>query len=263
MAYSAIQLEVRDTIAVLTLSRPHVFNAVDDTMASEVADACGQIQQNSDVRAVILTGAGDKAFCSGGDLTEFSDALERAPTESLKRMAFRHHIVDAVANLDRPVIAAINGYALGLGLALALASDIRLASESAQFGAPDTARGFVPLSGITQRLPRLVGRAKALEMMLTAERIDAREALRVGLVNMVTPQDKLLPETYDWAQRLAGKAPIAALFAKEAVHKGMDMTLEQGLRLEADLYFLLFSTQDRTEGITAFREKRTPQFTGQ
>lgn len=263
MAYSAIKYEERENIAFLTLSRPDVANAVNDTMAAELVEACQRVRQADDVRAVILTGAGDKSFCSGGDLTELSKITENTSPEKAESLVLRHNMIQAIASLDRPLIAAVNGYAIGMGLALALACDIRLASESAVFSAPDVGWGYIPLSGITQRLPRLVGRGKALEMLLTAQKVDAAEAKQIGLVNKVVPADRLLQEAQEWAKRLAVKAPIALRFAKEAVLKGMDLTLEQGLRLEADIYFLLFSTKDRTEGITAFREKRPPKFVGQ
>ena len=263
MADSTIKCEEKDGIASLTLSRPRVANALNDTMAIELIDACQRIRQRDDIRAVILSGAGEKGFCSGGDLIEFSETLDNHVAGVKRMLTLRANAVSALASLNRPVVAAVHGYALGIGLALALSCDIRLAAEGAIFASPDTGKGYIPMSGITQKLPRLVGRGRALEMLLTAEMVDAREALRIGLVSKVVPRERLLPEAQEWAKRLATKAPVALRFAQEAVNKGMDMTLEQGLRLEADLYFLLFSTQDRTEGITAFREKRTPQFTGQ
>jgi enoyl-CoA hydratase len=258
MAYTAIALEKKDHIATITLSRPRVLNAVDAQMAEELDDACRNIGQDEDIRAAIITGAGDRAFCAGGDLAQTSES----PTSPVEAFPQIFEVGNMLAAVDRPVVAAINGYALGLGLCLAMASDIRIAAENALLGVPDLARGHLPLSGITQRLARLVGRGAALEMLLTAEPIDAREAYRLGLVSKVVPPAKLMPEAQALAQKIASKGPIALRFAKEAVGKGMDLTLDQGLRLEADLYFLLHTTQDRTEGVKAFQEKRTPTFKG-
>ncbi|MBI4287714.1 MAG: enoyl-CoA hydratase/isomerase family protein [Chloroflexi bacterium] len=263
MAYSTIRFETKDSIAFVTLSRPQVANALNDTMAAEVADVCRTIQQQDEIRSVVLSGAGEKGFCAGGDLTQFGERLERNPDEIAPSLTGRADAVKAIADLDRPVVAAVHGYALGLGLALALACDFRLAAEDAIFSSPDTGKGYIPMSGITQRLPRLVGRGIAMEMLLTGQRVNAREAWRIGLVNKVVPNDRLLVEAGELAKLLASKAPVATRFAKEAVNKGMNLTLDQGLRLEADMYFLLFSTRDRTEGITAFREKRPPVFTGE
>jgi enoyl-CoA hydratase len=167
-----------------------------------------------------------------------------------------------VAAIEKPVIAAVNGDALGPGLELALSCDIRLASDRAKFGFPEVAEGFIPAGGGTQRLPRIVGRGKALELILTAETITAKEALEIGLVSKIMPPKELFTQAGSLAKDIAAKGPIALRFIKEAVNKGLDLTLEQGLRLEADLYFLLHTTADRTEGITAFLEKRKPKFKG-
>ena len=168
-----------------------------------------------------------------------------------------------VAGIEKPVIAAINGDALGQGLELALACDIRIASQKAHFGFPDVALGLIPSDGGTQRLPRIIGRGKALELILTAEIINAAEALEIGLVTKVVPAESLIAEVDALAKAIAGKAPISLRYIKEAINKGLDLTMEQGLRLEADLYFLLHTTGDRTEGIKAFQQKRPPEFKGQ
>jgi enoyl-CoA hydratase/carnithine racemase len=167
-----------------------------------------------------------------------------------------------VAGIDRPVIAAVDGDALGLGLEIALSCDIRIASEKARFGLPQVARGRIPLDGGTQRLPRIIGRGKAMELLLTAETISADEALEIGLVSKVVPPEALAGEVDKLAETIAAKGPIALRYLKEVVNKGLDMTLEQGLRLEADLYFLLHTTADRTEGIKSYLEKRPPKYKG-
>ncbi len=247
MPYTTIIYTKKGHIAHIILNRPEANNAINQPLARELEEICGQINQDDDIYVVTLSGAGD-AFCSG---SESGSA------------ALRCHPADAIASLDRPVIAAINGDALGQGLELALSCDIRLASARACFGLPQVAQGLIPMDGGTQRLPRIVGRGKALELLMTAATISAEEALEIGLVSRVVPPDKLSGEVEALAKNIATKGPVAVRYIKEAVNKGLDMTLEQGLRLEADLYFLLHTTTDRTEGIRAFLEKRPPQFKGQ
>ena len=178
-------------------------------------------------------------------------------------MSARYSVARTVASIEQPVIAAINGDALGQGLELALSCDIRLASHQARFSFPQVALGLMPTDGGTQRLPRIVGKGKAMELILAAQTISAEEAFEIGLVNKIVEQEKLAVEAEALARTLADKAPIALKYIKEAVNKGLDLTLEQGLRLEADLYFLLHTTTDRTEGIEAFLRKRPPRFKGQ
>jgi enoyl-CoA hydratase/carnithine racemase len=212
---------------------------------------------------VVITGAGDK-FCAGNELEYLTGTGMnlKAAVKKLRDNDIRYEVASAIALIDRPVIAAINGDALGQGLELALACDIRYASETANFGFPQTAAGLMPMDGGTQRLPRLIGRGKSLEMILSSEIIDAGEALNIGLVSQVVSQKELMEKTMAFASGMAAKAPIAMRYVKEAVNKGMDLTLDQGVRLEADLYFLIHTTADRTEGIKAFQEKRKPQFKG-
>lgn len=245
MPYTTILYTSKGHIARVIINRPEADNAINQQLTQELSEVCGQINQDDDIYVVIFTGAGDKAFCSGS---------EPEPAE------LRYRPAGAIASIDRPVIAAINGDALGQGLELALSCDIRLASQGARFGFPQVASGFIPVDGGTQRLPRIVGKGKALELILTAETISAGEAFEIGLVSEVVPREKLASEVETLAKTIAGKGPVALRFAKEAVNKGLDLTLEQGLRLEADLYFLLHTTADRTEGIKAFLEKRTSRF---
>jgi enoyl-CoA hydratase len=230
----------KEHIAFITLNRPEQDNIINQQLAQQMEEICSRVNQDDDIYVVVITGAGDKAFCGGSEVNS--------------------NVAAAVAGIDRPVIAAINGDALGEGLELALSCDIRLASDRARFGLPQVASGDIPMNGGTQRLPRLIGKGKALELIFTAETIDAEKALEIGLVSKVVPQGDLAAEVEALAQNLVNKAPISLRFVKEAVNKGMDLTLEQGLRLEADLYLLLHTTSDRTEGIKAFLEKRNPKF---
>ena len=258
MPYKTIIYERKEQVVWLSLNRPKVGNTINLEVANELVDACRAINQDDDVRAVIITGAGE-AFCSGCDLAE----LRSTPSDNLKVINAASLSSTAVAGLNCPVIAAVNGDALGAGLELALSCDIRICSENAHFGFPETSYGLIPGGGGTQRLPRIVGKGKATEMVITAEPIDAAESYRVGLVTKIVPRQRLAAEAEEIAGKLISRAPIAVRYAKEAVSKGMDMTLAQGLRLEADLSFLLQTTKDRAEGIKAFLEKRKATFKGE
>ena len=251
MCYEVIVYQKRGLVGNITLNRPETKNAINARLAQELVDVCAEVSQDEDIRVVTITGAGD-AFCVGTDRALPSEAL---PSELPS-------VAAPVAKLDCPVIAAINGDALGQGLELALACDFRIAAETARLGLPQIASGLIPWDGGTQRLPRLVGRAKALEIILLGEPISAKEAYRVGLVNKVVKLVELPLAVANVAREMASGAPVAVKYAKEAVDKGLELTLEQGLRLEADLYSLLQTTQDRIEGIAAFREKRPPTFEG-
>ena len=258
MTYESLTYEKKEQTVRLTLNRPGAGNVINLQLANELKDACREVNEDDGVRVVILTGAGD-VFCAGADLGEILSST----IDDLHKMNPAGIASGVVASINCPVIAAINGDALGAGLELALACDIRVALENARLGFPETSYGLIPGGGGTQRLPRLVGRGKATEMILLAEPVDAAEAYRVGLVNKVVAPQGLDEEVGAIAATLASRAPIAVWYAKEAVNKGMDMTLEQGLRLEADLSFLLQSTEDRDEGIRAFLEKRKGQFKGE
>jgi enoyl-CoA hydratase/carnithine racemase len=244
MSYSTIIYDKRQNIAVITLNRPAADNVISQQLAQEITEVCREVSQDDEVRIVVLTGAGN-VFCSGSEL------------------AVPSGVASAIAGLEKPVIAAINGDALGQGLELALACDIRLAVEGTRLGFPQVVSGLPLMDGGTQRLARIIGRGKTLEMLFTGETINSEEAYNIGLVSKVVEREMLASEAETLAADLAGKAPIALRYAKEAINKGLDLTLEQGLRLEADLYFLLHTTDDRTEGIRAFQEKRPPDFKGQ
>jgi enoyl-CoA hydratase/carnithine racemase len=235
----------KDHIGYITLNRPASGNRIDLEMALELAGICSQINGDKNIYLAVITGAGD-AFCSGGEI----DHANFSPSE-------------AIASITHPTLAAINGDAIGEGLEITLSCDLRIASVKARFGLPQIIEGLIPMSGGTQRLTRIVGRGKALEMVLTGESIDARTAFEIGLVNKIVDPTNLQTEVDAIANNLAGKAPFALQYVKEAVNKGLDMTLEQGLKLEADLYFLLHTTFDRTEGITAFLQKRKPEYKGE
>ena len=230
-------------------------------MGQEMDDICRQINQDNDIYVVIITGAGD-VFCGGNEL-EKAFQSGRKQSRSDEETVKKYNVALDVASIEKPVIAAVNGDALGQGLELALACDIRIAAQKAHFGFPDVALGLIPSDGGTQRLPRIIGRGKALELILTAEIIDAAEALETGLVTKVVPAESLNAEVDALVKAIASKAPISLRYIKEAINKGLDLTMEQGLRLEADLYFLLHTTGDRTEGIRAFQQKRPPEFKGQ
>lgn len=265
MSYEAITYQKKDQVCYITLNRPEVANAINIQMAVEVGEVCNRINQDEDTRVVIISGAGGKVFCSGEDLSQFSRSIlsESPSLTELKEFTLHYNVAAMVAGIECPVVAAINGDALGAGLALALSCDLRIASDRALFSVPDIARGYLLASGITQWLPRIIGRGKALELILTSEPIDAKEAHRIGLVHRFVQHDEVLSQAKKLADEIASKAPIALRYAKEVVNKGLDLTLEQGLRLECDLYMLLHTTQDRIEGVEAFREKRQPHFRGE
>ena len=252
----------KDHIAHITLNRPEANNVINQQLAEELEDVCRQINQDDDIYVVIITGGGDRAFCGGSELEQLIQASKKVDSAKLKDVSTRYSVAKAIASIDQPVIAAINGDARGQGLELALSCDIRLTSHQARFSLSQVALGLIPADGGTQRLPRLIGKGKAMELILTAETISAEEAFEIGLVNKVVARGNLASEAEALARTLAGKAPIALKYIKETVNKGLDLTLEQGLRLEADLYFILHTTADRQEGIKAFLQKRPPKFQG-
>ncbi|OGO17400.1 MAG: hypothetical protein A2Z02_05025 [Chloroflexi bacterium RBG_16_48_7] len=240
--------EKTGNVAVITLNNPAKDNVLSAETARQLIDLCSDMAADAEIKAIIITGSGEKSFCKGQE-------RDAGPGRSLS-------VATAVAAMQCPVIAAINGDAYAEGLELALACDIRIAAPSAMFCLPAIQSGALPEEGGTQRLPRIIGVTKAMEMALTGESIDAAEALRIGLISRFVEPIGLLAAASEMAEAMTTKSPLALSYAKEAINKGLDLTLEQGLRLEADLYFLLHTTEDRSEGIKAFREKRKPEFKG-
>jgi enoyl-CoA hydratase len=259
VTYETLLYELTDGVAEVTLNRPDVLNAMNTRMRVELLDVFTRIRRADEVRVVVVAGAGERAFSAGADVRDFVAPL--APTEAReerRRLDFRREM----DRCPQPILAAIRGYALGGGLELALACDIRIAAEDAQLGLTEVNLGIIPGGGGTQRLPRLIGRGRALEMILTGVRVGAPEALRLGLVERVVPAAELDPTARALARALADKAPLALRYAKEAVVAGLEVSLEAGLRLENDLAALLRTTEDRLEGARAFLEKRKPRWTG-
>jgi enoyl-CoA hydratase len=257
--YETIRCEVADGVAAITLDRPGVLNAMNDGMRRELTRCFTDLAGTDDARAIVVTGGGERAFSAGADIREFVEPLVPVRfREQRGRLDFRQ-VMD---RCPQPIIAAIRGFALGGGLELALACDIRIAGEDAQLGLTEINLAIIPGGGGTQRLPRLVGRGKALEMILTGARLPAAEALRIGLVERVVPPAEVLPAAMQLARTLADKAPVALRYAKEAVVKGLALPLADGLRLEGDLSTLLRTTEDRLEGARAFLEKRRPRWQG-
>lgn len=265
MNYQAVIYEIKNHVAYVTLNRPEVMNAVNQQMRREIIDVCDQVRRDPEVRACIFTGAGDRAFSTGFDLKERASDGE-ASTLFGQRHAERqpgihfHH--QAISSLDKPTIAAIRGYAVGGGLEVALACDMRVAAEDAKLGMMEVRRGRLGGSGGTQRLPRLIGTAKALELCLTGELVDAAEAFRLGLVNRVVPVERLMPTAEDVAAKICLGAPLSVIAIKEAITKGIELPIDQGLKLEGELRLILSTTEDQKEGSRAFAEKRRPVWKG-
>src|SRR5881409_222636 len=259
MAYQTIRHELDDGVATITLSRPEVHNAMNEPMRRELTECFTALASDEATRVILVTGAGERAFSAGADIREF---VEPAPPVRFRAERRRVDFRQAMDRCPQPIIAAIRGYAFGGGLELALACDLRIAGEDAQLGLTEVNLAIIPGGGGTQRLTRLVGRGRALEMILTGARIDAREAWRIGLVERVVPAADVLAAARELARTLTEKAPVALRYAKEAVVKGLELPLADGLRLENDLATLLRTTEDRVEGAKAFLEKRKPRFTG-
>ncbi|MCM3788041.1 enoyl-CoA hydratase [Domibacillus indicus] len=251
---------VANGITLITLNRPEAANALSIQMLCELREAITACKFDPSVRCVLITGAGEKIFCAGADLKERAgmDLSQVRKTVSLIRES-----INELEALPQPVIAVLNGVALGGGMELALACDIRIASETAKFGLTETSLGIIPGAGGTQRLPRLVGKGRAKELIFTARRVDAREAREIGLIEYVTPADSLLDKALSIANQIVLNAPIAIAQAKFSIDKGMNVDLSTGLSIEQHAYELTIPTKDRLEGIQAFKEKRPPVFIGE
>jgi enoyl-CoA hydratase/carnithine racemase len=254
-----ILYERKSAIVYVTLNRPKVLNALNTPTWTELRTVFEDARADKSVRGVILTGAGDKAFIAGADINELAhvDAFE---AEESSR--FGQGVLDLIENLGKPVIAAINGFALGGGCEAAMACTIRLAVEHAKFGQPEVRLGLLPGGGGTQRLPRLVGKGRALQLILSGEMISAQEAYRIGLVNEVVLAADLMPRAEAILRQITSNAPIAIKLALEAANKGLETSQSEGLALEASYFGICAATEDKKEGTSAFLEKRTPQFHG-
>ncbi len=264
MEYRTVIYETKDEIGWITLNRPEVMNAINQEMGREIVSVCRQADEDQNVRVVVFKGAGERAFSSGMDLKERAQGASPSPLErrQSKVVPGVHTQTQAVAAITKPTIAAINGYAVGGGLEIALACDLRIASEDAKLGLTEVRRGIIPGSGGTQRLARVIGIAKALEICLAGDLVDGQEAYRLGLVNAVVPADGLVGAAEQTARKMLKGAPLSLRYIKEAIYKGIELSLEQGLRLEADLSALIGTTEDSKEGPRAFAEKRGPVWKG-
>ena len=259
MAFDNLLLERDAAVAIVTINRPKVLNALNAQTIDELRRAMRDLQQDATVRAVILTGSGERAFVAGADINELA---EQTPIDGRARAQAGQQVFRLIEQLGKPVIAAINGFALGGGCELAMACTLRLAADTAKLGQPEINLGLLPGYAATQRLPRLVGKGRALELLLLGAPIDAHEAARIGLVNRVVPAASLMDEARTLARTLASKAPVAVAMILDAVHDGLEMPFEEACRHEATLFGLASSTDDMREGTRAFLEKRPPVFKG-
>lgn len=257
--FNNLTYEKDGNIGILTINRPEKLNALNNETVKELGELIDQVEEDLELRGLIITGSGEKAFVAGADIDELKERdayLGRLNTKE------RQELFSRIENLNIPAIAAVNGFALGAGLELSLACTIRISSPNAQFGAPEVKLGIIPGDGGTQRLPRLVGKGLAMEMILTGDFIDANEAYRIGLVNKVVSADELLAVSKKLAQKIAKRPPLAVQFGKEAVNRGMDLGMEAGMAHESYLFSLLCTTKDKEEGVNAFLEKRKGNFIG-
>lgn len=263
-AASALKLEnvlyeKKGPIAYVTINRPSVLNALNAKTISELKSAFENVRDDSELRGVVFTGAGDKSFAAGADISEMASDSSLAAHEKTQ---FGQALTDLIENLGKPVIAAVNGFALGGGCELSMASTIRIAAETAKFGQPEVKIGVMPGYGGTQRLPRLIGKGRALQLMLSGGTIDAQEAYRIGLVNEVVPASNLLPRAEAILNQIISNAPVGVKSCIEAVNRGLDASLAEGMQLEASLFAICAGTEDKKEGTAAFLAKRAPKFQG-
>jgi enoyl-CoA hydratase len=257
--YENILYEKKEKVARITFNRPKSLNALNTALLTELRDALGDAEADVEVRAVVITGAGDRAFCAGVDISEL---LERSSTEASEWLRWAQGITTYIEKIKKPIIAKVNGFCLGGGLELAMACDFRIASEKAIFGLPEINLAIIPGGGGTQRLTRLIGKTKAMEMLMCGEHIDAEEAFRVALVNKVVSADKLDSEVDELVKKLLSKSPVTLGIIKDAVNKGIEMNLERALQYEVECFGSAFATEDAREGLKAFLEKRKAEFKG-
>jgi enoyl-CoA hydratase len=258
-AFETIVYEKKGSIAYVTLNRPKVMNALNHAMWHDLEAAFADTRDDDAVRGVILTGAGDKAFIAGADISELAHV---SAVEAEQSSAYGQKVLNLIENLGKPVIAAINGFALGGGCETAMACTIRIASENAKFGQPEVKLGVLPGGGGTQRMPRLIGKGRALQLILTGGMINAAEAYRIGLVNEVVSPAQLIARCEAILNEIFSNAPLAVKFSLKAVNDGMETTIAEGLALEASYFGLCAGTEDKKEGTSAFLEKRKAQFQG-
>ncbi|MCX8021650.1 MAG: enoyl-CoA hydratase-related protein [Syntrophorhabdaceae bacterium] len=260
MEYKNLILEIKDGIAILKINRPKALNALNTETVLEIMEAAEFLENNNEVAVVVVTGEGDKAFVAGADI------LEMKPMNAIEGMEFSkkgHDALLKIENMKKPVIAAVNGFALGGGFEVALACDFIYASEKAKLGFPETTLGIIPGFGGTQRTAKIVGLAKAKELILTGKTITAQEAYEMGLVNKVVPHEELMKEVMAVAEKIKANGPVAVRLAKECVNKSLSLDMDTGLSFEAKSFGICFSTKDQKEGMTAFTEKRKPTYTGE
>lgn len=256
--YETIAVEKHGKVAILTINRPDKLNALNSSVHSEGVAALNELRADDSVRVLVITGSGEKSFIAGADISEFANE-----TPVTQRDLFHQpSLFNSLDNFPKPVIAMINGFCLGGGNELALACDLRICSPNAKFSQPEINLGIIPGGGGTQRLTRLIGEGRAMEMILSGDMIDAETALKFGLVNQIHPAAELEERTLEIAAKIAEKAPIALQLCKEAVKFASRSNLDEGLRREVDLFAICFSTEDKAEGVAAFLEKRKPNFQG-
>ena len=259
-AYENILYEKKEKVARITFNRPKSLNALNTALLTELRDVLEDAEADAEVRAVVITGAGDRAFCAGVDIGEL---LERSSTEASEWLRWAQGITTYIEKIKKPIIAKVNGFCLGGGLELAMACDFRIASEKAIFGLPEINLAIIPGGGGTQRLTRLIGKTKAMEMLMCGEHIDAEEAFRVALVNKVVPADKLDSEVDELVKKLLSKSAVTLGIIKDAVNRGIEMDLERALQYEAECFGHALATEDAREGLKAFLEKRKAEFKGE
>lgn len=259
MAYENLLVDIAEQVATIVINRPKSLNALNRKTIEELSDALEEIARRDDARVILLTGAGEKAFVAGADISEMRDFT---PVQALEFALFGQGVLEFMERMPQPIIGVINGFALGGGCELAMACDILVAAETARFGQPEVNLGIIPGYGGTQRLPRLVGRNLAKELVLTGEMISAQRAYEIGLVNRVVPQADLMTAAREIAAKIISKGSVAVRTAKMAMNRGLDLDLGNACALEANAFAVSFSTEDRAEGMTAFLEKRKAVFQG-